>query len=350
MSKYFTRMGDGSVVWMTEEDIRWDLEEGMKDAADRGKIPELTDDEMHRLFEIIADPQKTVSCERGNEAVVTFDAGTLKLPVRAGLPIDRMTTILAHERILCSDTMELCTTDYSYKSIKNFVHEEAMSMELAQLNSTIPVFYGAMPNLGQYTKPDGPIDNWSELLPMAKIAEARAAQEEAVEHAVRDMVFIASALYEEGGADGINFDTVGASGDGDLLATLKAAAMLKEKYPGIPIEIGMAGEFVLGMHGQMTFDGVRLAGLYPHQQVKVCEKAGATIFGCVINTNSSMSFAWNLARTITFTKACVEAASIPVHVNAGMGVGGIPLTNTAPTDATSRASKAIIEIGKADGL
>jgi dimethylamine--corrinoid protein Co-methyltransferase len=44
--------------------------------------------------------------------------------------------------------MELCTTDYSFKSIKNFVHEEAMSMELAQLNSIIPVFYGAMPNLG----------------------------------------------------------------------------------------------------------------------------------------------------------------------------------------------------------
>jgi dimethylamine--corrinoid protein Co-methyltransferase len=350
MSKFFTRMGDGSAVWMSEEDIRRDLEEGVKDAAERGKIPKLTEDEINRLFEIITAPEKTVSCARGNEAVVTFDAGTLKLPVRAGLPMDRMTAVLTHERVLCSDTMELCTTDYSYKSIKNFVHEEAMSMELTQLNTIIPVFYGAMPNLGQYTKPDGPIDNWSELLPMAKISEAREAQEEAVEYAARDMVYIAGALYEEGGADGINFDTVGASGDGDFLATLKAASTLKEKYPGIPMQIGMTGEFVLGMHGRMTFDGVRLAGLYPHHQVKVCEKAGATIFGCVINTNSSMSFPWNLARTVTFTKACVEAADIPVHVNAGMGVGGVPLSNTAPTDATSRASKAIIEIGKADGL
>ncbi|ATW26132.1 [dimethylamine--corrinoid protein] Co-methyltransferase [Candidatus Formimonas warabiya] len=349
MKKYFTRMGDGSAVWMSDEDIRWDLEEGMKDAADRGKIPELTDDEIEQLFEIITHPQKTVSCERGNEAVVTFDAGTLKLPVRAGLPMDRTTTILTHERVFCSDTMELCATDYSYKALKNIVSEEAMAMERAQLNCIIPIFYGAMPNLGLYTKPDGPIDNWSELLPLAKIPEARAAQEEAVEHAVRDMVFIASALYESG-ADGINFDTIGASGDGDYLAALKAAEILKDKYPGIPIEMGMAGEFVLGMHGQLKYDGVRLAGLYPHQQVKVCEKAGATIFGCVINTNSSMSFAWNLARTVTFAKACVEAADIPVHVNAGMGVGGIPLTNTSPTDATSRASKAIIEIAKADGL
>ena len=101
MGKFFTRMGDGSATWMSEEDIRWDLEEGMKDAADRGKIPELTEDEMQQLYEIITAPQKTVSCERGNEAVVTFDAGTLKLPVRAGLPMDRMTTILTHERVLC---------------------------------------------------------------------------------------------------------------------------------------------------------------------------------------------------------------------------------------------------------
>lgn len=349
MKEYFTRLGDGSSVWMTEDDIRWDLEEGMKDAADRGRISELSGEDMERLFEIITTPQKTVSVERGNEAVVTFDAGTLKLPVRAGIPIDRMSTIMTHERVLCSDTMELCNTDYSYKAIKGIVHEEAMAMELVQNNSIMPVFYGAMPNLGLYTKPDGPIDNWSELLPQAKIAEARAAQEEAVEHAVRDMVYIASIIYESG-ADGINFDTVGASGDADFLATLKAVEILKAKYPDMAIETGMAGEFVLGMHGQLKYDGVRLAGLYPHEQVKVCEKAGASIFGCVINTNSSMSFAWNLARTVTFVKACVAAAKIPVHVNAGMGVGGIPLTNTSPTDATSRASKAIIEIGKADGL
>ena len=66
-----------------------------------------------------------------------------------------------------------------------------------------------------------PMDNWSELLPMAKIGEAREALGRAIEMAVKDMVYIASILYEAG-ADGINFDTVGASGDGDFLATLKA--------------------------------------------------------------------------------------------------------------------------------
>ncbi len=349
MSKFFTRMGDGSAVWMSEAEIRQDLEEGMLDAADRGQIDELSDDEMKSLYEIITNPQRTVSIERGNEVVATFDAGTLKLPVRAGIPVDRMTTVLTHERVLCSDTMEIGNTDYSYKALKNIVREEAASMELTQLNSIIPVFYGAMPNVGLYTKPDGPIDNWSELLPLAKIDEARAAQEEAVEMATRDMVYIASIVYEAG-ADGINFDTVGASGDGDFLATLKAIEILRKKYPDIAIEVGMSGEFVLGMHGQLEYDGVRLAGLYAHDQVKIVEKAGGSIFGSVVNTNSSKSLPWNLSRAVTFSKACTESSKIPVHVNAGMGVGAIPLSNTSPTDATSRVSKALVEIGKADGL
>ena len=77
--------------------------------------------------------------------------------------------------------------DYSFKPVKAIVHEERQAMEQIQLNATIPVFYGAMPNLGLYTKPDGPVDNWSELLPLGKIQESRALQEEAVEIAVKDI-------------------------------------------------------------------------------------------------------------------------------------------------------------------
>jgi dimethylamine--corrinoid protein Co-methyltransferase len=34
----------------------------------------------------------------------------------------------------------------------------------------------------------------------------------------------------------------------------------------------------------------------------------------------------------------------------GMGVGGVPLTLSPPIDALSRASKAMVEIGRMDGL
>ena len=348
MKNITTRMGDASVLLMSEEDVRRDLEEGTRDAAKRGKIPPLTEEEIDELYDICARPDKFVSVDRGNEVVVTFDAGTLKM-VRVGVPTHRSQSILIHERALGSDSMELSHVDYSYKAIKTIVHEEKYDMEQAQLQTIIPLFYGAMPNVGLYTKPDGPAPNWSELLPLGKIDEAREAQEEAAEYAVKDMVYVASKLYE-GGADGINFDTTGASGDADFLAALKAVRILKGKYPDLCVEMGMSGEFVLGMHGKLYFDDARLAGMYPHQQVKIAEKAGVTIFGVTVNTNSSKSFPWNIARVITFVKACTEVATIPVHVNVGMGVGAIPVFDTPPTDIVSRASKAIVEIGKADGL
>lgn len=349
MGEFFTRMGDGSGIYMSAEDIRWDLEEGTRDAADRGKIPELTKEELDQLFEIITMPGNVVGVERGNEIVTTSDSGGCKITYHANIAIDRSTAVLIHEKVLGADSLDIGHIDYSYKAVKPVMHNEAAVMELAQLNCVMPVLYGSMPNLGLYTKPDGPVENWAELLPQGKIAEARAAQEEAVEHAVRDIVFVAGGMYEAG-ADGINLDTCGASGDADVLAALKAIEIIKQKYPDLGVEMGMAGEFVLGMHGQLEYHGVRLAGLYPHKQVKLAEKAGANIFGLVVNTNSNMSFPWNIARTVTFVKACTEAANIPVHVNVGMGVGAIPMTEVPPVDAVSRADKAIVEIGKADGL
>ncbi len=116
------------------------------------------------------------------------------------------------------------------------------------------------------------------------------------------------------------------------------------------IEMGMSNEFIIGVHGEMTFDGQRLAGMFPHQQVKVAETAGVDIFGPVINTNCSKSFPWNLARAVTFVKETVAVANIPIHVNAGMGVCAVPMHPTPPTDCVSRMAKAMVQIAKIDGL
>lgn len=349
MSEYFTRMGDGAGVYMSAEEIRADILKGVKDAADRGKIPELTQEEMDYLFDIITMPGNIVGVERGREVVSTSDSGSCKITYHANMAMERSMAALVSEKVLGADSIDIGNMDYSYKAVKQIVHNETPVMELAQLNTVIPVLYGSMPNLGLYTKPDGPVDNWSELLPMAKIDEARAAQEEAVEHAVRDMVFVAGEMYAAG-ADGMNLDTAGASGDADFLAALIACEKIKELYPDFGIELGAAGEFVIGMHGKLEYDDVKIAGQYPHVQVKLAEKAGANIFGAVVNTNTNMSFAWNIARTVTFVKECVKQARIPVHVNVGMGVGGIPMSEIPPIDVVTRADKALIEIGKADGL
>jgi len=346
---YFTRLGDGSAVFMSKTEIREDVLAGMEDAVDRGKATPLCSEDVDKLVDILTMAEKNVSVERGNEGICTFDAGTLKLTVRAGLPVDRGTACLIHERAICSDTMELCNTDYSYKALKNIIQEEAMAMEQVQLDCIIPILYGAMPNLGLYTKPDGPFDNWAELLPNGRIAEALEAQEDAAEQCKKDMIYIGS-IMAEAGACGLQFDTVGASGDADALAAFQAAKVLSTKYPDMAITMGMANEFHLGMHGRLKFEGERLAGQYPAKQVKTAEAAGAGSFGIVVNTNSSKSLAWNLSRSVTYTKDTVRVAGIPVLANAGMGVGGIPLTNTSPTDATTRVAKALLEVGKADGL
>ena len=347
--KYFTRMGDGSGVYMTGDEIRADMAAGMKDAVSKGKIPELAEEELERLFEIITMEGNVVGVKRGMEAVSTSDSGCFKLNYQAHIPMDRATAVLVNERILGLDSVDIGNIDYSFKSVKPILHDEAKVMEIAQSQAIIPVLYGGMPDLGRYTKPDGPVENWSELLPAGKVDEALFAQEKAVELSVKDIVYIADGMAAAG-ADGINLDTCGASGDADFLAALLATETIKKKYPDFGVEIGMAGEFVLGMHGRLTYGGTRLAGLYPHKQVELAEKAGANIFGPVVNTNSNKSFPWNIARAVTFIKACSLAAAIPVHVNVGMGVGGTPMAYVPPTDVVSKAAKAMVEIAKIDGL
>lgn len=348
MKKILTRMGDGALVELSEAEIKSDLEEGTKDAAERGKIPPLTQAELDHLFDIYTSPSKPVGVEMGKEVVFTYDSTCGEIQ-RTLIPVNRQQSLQIFERILGADTIELGHNDYSWKAVKPVISYERTVLEQALLNTTVPVLYGAMPNLGLYSQPEGPVQNPSTLMGQGKIQEARQSYEEAIEYAVRDMVYVVSELYESG-VDGIDLDTTGSSGDPDFLAALKAVEILKKKYPDLCIEMGMSGEFVLGMHGDLQYNGKRLAGLYPHEQIEAAEKAGVDIFGPVVNTNTSRSCAWNIARVITFLKICVERSNIPVHANMGMGVGGLPVTPFVPIDAVSRASKAVVEITRLDGL
>ncbi|MFA7660323.1 MAG: hypothetical protein WCX60_03915, partial [Anaerovoracaceae bacterium] len=74
--KYFTRMGDGSIVHMTEAEIREDMKAGMEDAVMRGKIDPLTDEEFEHLYSIITMPGTIVGVEPGMQIVTTSDSGS----------------------------------------------------------------------------------------------------------------------------------------------------------------------------------------------------------------------------------------------------------------------------------
>ena len=351
---HLTRMGDGSRVEMTRERIMADIQDGTADAADMGEMPALSMDEMERLCDIICDRNRVVGVEPGHEVVLTYDIGQLDFTgdngnSGNGVDMGRLEGALLHERALGSDTFELAHADYSIKPVKPIIANEMQAMEEIQNEIVIPYFYGAMPNMGLYYAPDGPYGNPADLMREFKLEESFASSEAASEHMARDIEYVSTRLMKAG-ADGFNFDTTASAGDADFVGTLKGVEALRKACPGAYINVGMAGESVMGIHGSIEFHGQTVAGLYPHQQVKLAEEAGASVFGPVCNTNTSRSLAWNLSRAVTFMKACVDAASIPCHVNMGMGVGGIPMCETPPIDAVTRCSKAMVEIANVDGI
>ena len=338
-----TRMGDGTFARMTRSEIRADLEAGVAMAVKRAKVEPLTDDELDHLLDIYASPLRFIGVDVGDEIVLSCDGTGMKTHAT------RIQDLQSYEQWMGADLLELCVGDYSLKVVRTILAYEAQYMHDAQLCTIAPLQYGVMPNLGLYSKPDGPFENWNELLPLNRIAEARASEEEAVEMAVDDMVKLADSQWEAG-ADAIDWDTTGASGDPEFLAALRATKIIREKYPDFGVQLGMAGEFVLGMHGELEWGGKRLAGLWPKDQLLLAQEAGATMFGPVVNVNTGKSLAWNMARAIALIKPCMEVATIPVHPNAGMGVGGVPMFVHLPSDAVCRSAKSFVELLHVDGL
>jgi len=353
VSNVWTRMGDGQAVVMTSDELRKDIIAASEDAADKGKVPILEDNEIDKMMEIFTAPWRVIGVEPGHEVPLTKDetACTLissQLSSGSHLPISREAAVEIFERVFAFDTMELGWIDYSFKQAKPMVSLDQVSIERLLATTVFPILYGAMPNMGLYYTPDGPYTNPADLLGMMKVEEAREMQMKASELCEEDMIFVCKRMAEIG-ADGIDFDTTASAGDADFLAVLKTVEELK-KTTNLGIEVGMSGEFILGMHGEVEYKGTKLAGLWPHQQLKVVEQAGADMFGPVVNTKTNKSAAWNVARAVTMVKEVCKQATIPIHANVGMGVGGTPMFETPPVDALSRASVAMVEIAKVDGL
>jgi len=347
-------MGDGERVRMETAAVKADILAGTADAAEWGGVSELTPEDQEKLLAILAEPGRMVSVEPGEEVVVTDDGASMSFYSGqdgggVGTPMNRTQAVLTYERACGADTTSLGHSDYSYKPVKPIINFEANDYYNISMNTTAPFLYGAQPNMGLYYRPDGPCPNATELMPMGKIKEALEAQEEASALLEEDLVYVGRKLADVG-LEGINFDTCGSAGDADYLAALKAVRRLKKTIPDLPVVMGSSSEFILGMHGGVTFDDTRRAGLYPHDQVKLVADAGASIYGMAVNTATTKSLPWNLARAVTFMKATTDVATIPVHANVGMGVCGIPMMEEPPIDAVTRVSKSLVQIGKADGL
>jgi len=353
-NKIRIRMGDGELVAMAAEAIEDDILAGTREAAQNAEIAELTADERESLFDIMAEPSRAVSVIPGQEVIVTDDGCSMSFysgqaSGGVGVSLSRMQAILTYERACAADTTSMGHSDYSLKPVKPIINSEMNEYYSTSMMTTAPFLYGAQPNMGLYFQPDGPHQNPADLLPLGKIKEAQDVQEAAAAQLREDLVYVGNKLNSVG-CEGLNLDTAGSAGDADLLAALEAIEELRKSAPDLPIILGGSGEFVLGMHGEISYRGRQLAGMYPHEQARIAEAAGASIYGVAVGTSTNESLAWNVARAVTFVKEAVAAVDIPVHVNVGMGVGGVPMMEAPPLDSVTRASKSLVQIGKADGL
>ena len=351
---YYTRMGDGRRVEMTKEELRKDIEDGANKAAKKAKVPDLTDDEKEHLLDIFLAPERIVSVKPEDLIVMSTDVAPDTILMNyseyggVGVPTDTVTANLVAERVTGLDCVMNAFRGGNSKGSNVSAVQIQQETEALLMNTINPMFYVTMPNFGAYYKPDGPFENCGDLMAAGKIDEGKKTYEDIIPSSVRDITFLAENAASVG-ADAINIDTSAAAGDAEFLAVLKATEKIKENTK-MGVAINMANHFVMGMHGEVEYDGKVLGSMMPHDQVLITEKAGADICGPVVNTNTKKSVAWNVARTVAIMKEASKVSNIPVHPNLGMGVCGAPMSEIPAIDAVSRAAKALVEIGRADGL
>ncbi|MBO5519158.1 MAG: [dimethylamine--corrinoid protein] Co-methyltransferase [Candidatus Methanomethylophilus sp.] len=348
------RMGDGSLKWMTKEEVRADVEAGMADAVDCAQVPALTEDDLSRIVDIMCEKSRIVSVEPGEEVVLSADGGEQKIlsdsgSSALGLEMSRTAAVQVTERMNSLDVCEIAYFDASSKAIKPVIGAEMVHCQNALANTVSPLLYMFMPNIGLYYQPTGPFGNPPDLMREFKIDEAIEAGELAKDAMRDDIIYMGEKLMSVG-MDGLDFDTSASGGDIDFVGCLEAVEKMRQMFPNALIQLGMSAESVLGIHGMCEYAGKTVAGLYPHEQVKLAETAGVSTFGPVVNTNTSRSTAWNVARAVTMVKECSKVSNIPLQVNMGMGVGGTPMYEVPPADAITRADKCMIEIAHVDGI
>ena len=192
-----TRMGNGQRVKMSPAQVKEDLLAGTKDAADKGRVPELSSADLDHLFDIVADKNRVVGVEPGEEIVFSDDVTTIRMSDDEGagggigLPMSRTLSTLVHERAFAQDSALMETAaGANVPETKAELNTEMQAIETTQLLLTVPLLYLTGAFLLWYFDPLGPCGNPSELLPQGKIQESRDAQEEAAAKASEDLIYM----------------------------------------------------------------------------------------------------------------------------------------------------------------
>ena len=270
-SRFPTRMGDGELVQMTRSEIRADLEAGVEVAVRRAKVPPLAEDELDHLLDIYASPARFTGVDIGSEVVLSFDGSGMKTIA------SRREDLQIYEQWFGADTIELHHVDYSFKPVKAIVPFEAQEMHDVLLRVVAPVQYGSQPNLGPL------LAGRTARCPTGRSCCRRVVSPRRAPPRKKRCRWPSRTWSTTAKPCGRPAPTASTStprrrpADADFQATLLAVEEVRRRCPGLGIEVGMSGEFVLGMHGEVEYDGVRLAGLWPADQMKLADKGRATV-------------------------------------------------------------------------
>ena len=79
MAKIKTRKGSGLFVELSESELMRELEDGTRQAADKGHIAPLSQDELAYLFDLFSSPHGFIGVEPGKEVILSYDGVPVKL-------------------------------------------------------------------------------------------------------------------------------------------------------------------------------------------------------------------------------------------------------------------------------
>ena len=275
-----TRLGDGSLIELSPADLRVDLESGTAAAATRAKVAPLTEDELAHLFDIFASNSRFTGVDIGDEVVLSIDGSG---NADSGSVVDGL---LQWQNHLGADIVELWNHDYSFKAVKTVLSFEtqAMRRRAAEPGRARPVRGDA--------RPRALLDARRTRARTGPSCSPRAGSTRLVRRRSSPSSTPSATWCSSPRACGRPGPTPSISTRQELRATPTSSRrcgpskVLPPEYPDIGIEVGMATEFVLGMHGELAYAGRRLAGMWAADQLAMATQAGATVFGPAVTVDT----------------------------------------------------------------
>ena len=233
-------------------------------------------------------------------------------------PVNREVGVRLFESMLGFDSMEVSHNDYSVKPQRFLKALEQLHMELLQETTIFPLLYGFMPNLGLYYRPDG---SFAEpVRPAAPGQDRRGAP-----HPGRGPSGLPGRLHPHErlhARDGRRRHRLRHRGLHRRRRVPGRRSRRPSTSPASPACRSRSACRPRWSWASTASSNTRARALPacgPISSSKLCEKAGAAIFGPVVNTNTKKSTPWNLARAVTFVKACTADRQDPDPRQRGHG-------------------------------